>query len=261
MSTSKNVNRFEVERVRNDFPILKTQVHGNTLAYLDNAATAQKPKIVLDALERYYSEENANVHRGVHTLSERATRSYEGARQRVCQYLNAADPREIVFTRGTTESINLIAQSWGVANLSSGDEVILSQMEHHSNIVPWQLLRERLGISLRVAPIDVRGELVFSEFEKCFSNRTKLVALTHVSNALGTINPVHEITQLAHDRGVPVLLDGAQALPHLCVDVREIDCDFYTFSSHKVFGPTGIGALYAKEQILETMPPWQGGGR
>ena len=251
---------FDAERVRADFPVLQQQVNGRPLAYLDNGATSQKPQAVIDELVRYYSTENANVHRGVHTLSQNATEDYEGARAKVKRLLNAADDHEIVFTRGTTDSINLVAQSFGKQSLGPGDEVIVSNMEHHSNIVPWQMLREEKGVVLKVVPIDESGELLMDEYERMLSPRTKLVSITHVSNALGTILPVDRIIGMAHDRDVPVMLDGAQAAPHMAVDVQKLDCDFYVFSGHKMFGPTGIGVLYGKADLLEAMPPVQGGG-
>jgi cysteine desulfurase/selenocysteine lyase len=251
---------LDVERIRADFPILHTLVRGKPLIYLDNAATSQKPRVVIDAVSRYYLEENANIHRGVHTLSERATRAYEGARGRVQRFLNAADSREIIYTRGTTEGINLVASSYGRPRLKPGDEIVISWMEHHSNIVPWQLLCEQTGAVLRVVPINDDGELVMEEYARLLGPRTRLVAMAHVSNALGTINPVREIIAMAHRWEAPVLLDGAQAVPHLPVDVRELECDFYAFSGHKVYGPTGIGILYGKAELLEAMPPYQGGG-
>jgi cysteine desulfurase/selenocysteine lyase len=251
---------FDVGRVRDDFPILRQQVRGKPLVYLDNAATAQKPRAVLDALARYYTQDNSNVHRGVHLLSERATRAYEGSRVKVKRFLNAADVHEIVFTSGATEGINLVAQSYGRANLHPGDEILISAMEHHSNIVPWQLLCQQTGAVLRVVPINDAGELLVEEYEKLLGPKTKIVALAHVSNALGTVNPVRALVGMAHRRGVPVLVDGAQAVPHLPVDVRELDCDFFVFSSHKVYGPTGHGVLYGKAALLGAMPPWQAGG-
>ncbi len=251
---------FDAEKVRADFPILQQQVNGKPLVYLDNGATAQKPQAVIDELVRYYSTENANVHRGVHTLSQNATDSYEGARAKLRSLLNAADDHEIIFTRGTTDSINIVAQAFGKQTLGPGDEVIVSNMEHHSNIVPWQMLREEKGIVLKVVPIDDSGELLMDEYERMLSPRTKLVSITHVSNALGTILPVEQIVGMAHAQGVPVMLDGAQAVPHLPVDVRKLDCDFYVFSGHKLFGPTGIGVLYGKAELLESMPPVHGGG-
>lgn len=251
---------LDVERIRADFPILQQHVHGKPLVYLDNAATSQKPRAVIDAVSRYYLEDNANIHRGVHTLSERATRAYERARGRAQRFLNAADLREIIFTRGTTEGINLVAASYARPRLQAGDEILITWMEHHSNIVPWQLVCEQTGAVLRVVPINEHGELEMAEYARLLGPRTRLVAMAHVSNALGTINPVREIIAMAHERGVPVLLDGAQAVPHLPVDVRELDVDFYAFSGHKVYGPTGIGILYGKAELLEAMPPYQGGG-
>jgi cysteine desulfurase/selenocysteine lyase len=251
---------FPVERLRADFPILQQTVRGKPLVYLDNAATSQKPQAVLDTLHRYYTTLNANVHRGVHFLSEEATRAYEGARLKVKRFLNAADPAEIVFTRGTTEAINLVAASYGRAFLGRGDEIVISTMEHHSNIVPWQILCEQTGAVLKVAPITDAGELLLDDFAALLGPRTKLVSIVHVSNALGTVNPVRQIADLAHAVGAVVLLDGAQAAPHLALDVRALDCDFYAFSGHKVFGPTGIGVLYGKAALLDAMPPYQGGG-
>ena len=251
---------FDAERVRADFPILQQLVNGKPLVYLDNGATSQKPQAVIDELVRYYSTENANVHRGVHTLSQNATEDYEGARAKVKRLLNAADDHEIIFTRGTTDSINMVAQSYGRQNIGSGDEIIVSNMEHHSNIVPWQMLCEEKGSVLRVVPIDDAGELLMDEYERMLSPRTKLVSITQVSNALGTILPVEQIIDMAHAQGVPVMLDGAQAVPHMAVDVRKLDCDFYAFSGHKIFGPTGIGILYGKAELLDAMPPVQGGG-
>ena len=251
---------FDVEEVRRDFLILGEKVRGKPLVYLDSAATTQKPRVVIERLDRYYRTENANIHRGIHFLSERATEAYEEARATVARFLGAADAREIVFVRGTTEAINLVAQSYGRKFIGEGDEIVLSAMEHHSNIVPWQILREQVGADLRVIPMNDHGELLVDEYERLFSDQTKLVAVTHVSNALGTINPVGEIIQIAHRRGVPVMVDGAQAVPHLRVDVREIDCDFYAFSGHKLYGPTGVGVLYGKASLLDAMPPYQGGG-
>ena len=251
---------FDVEEVRRDFPILDEKVRGKPLVYLDSAATTQKPRVVIERLDRYYRTENANIHRGIHFLSERATQAYEEARATVACFLGAADTREIVFVRGTTEAINLVAQSYGRKFIGEGDEIVLSAMEHHSNIVPWQILREQVGAGLRVIPMNDHGELLVDEYERLFSDRTKLVAVTHLSNALGTINPVKEVIRIAHGRGVPVLVDGAQAAPHLRVDVRELDCDFYAFSGHKLYGPTGVGVLYGKASLLDAMPPYQGGG-
>ncbi|HEV2320997.1 MAG TPA: cysteine desulfurase [Gammaproteobacteria bacterium] len=251
---------FDPLRWRRDFPILHTQVHGKPLVYLDNAATSQKPQVVIDAVSRYYETSNANVHRGVHYLSEVATAAYEGAREKVRAYIGAVSVREVIFTRGTTESINLVAQSYARPRLKAGDEIILSEMEHHSNIVPWQLVAQQTDAVLKVIPINDAGELVPGAYEQLFNPRTRLVALSHVSNALGTVNPVKEMVAFAHAQGVPVLLDGAQAMPHMRVDVRELGCDFYAFSGHKMFAPTGIGILYGKEALLDAMPPWQGGG-
>jgi len=234
---------FDVWKVREDFPILRREVNGKPLVYLDNAATAQKPQAVIDTLDRFYREENSNVHRGVHFLSQLATEDYEKARVTVQRFLNAAEAREIIFVRGTTEGINLVASSFGRSNVRAGDEILISAMEHHSNIVPWQILCEEKGAVLRVAPINDAGELRLDEFEKLLGPKTKLVALVHLSNALGTLNPARQIIEMAHRRNVPVLLDGAQAAPHLRVDVRDLDCDFYSFSGHKLYGPTGIGVL------------------
>jgi cysteine desulfurase / selenocysteine lyase len=251
---------LDVNAIREEFPILSQRVHGRPLVYLDNAATTQKPQVVLDRILRYYLEENANIHRGVHVLSERATEASEAARITVRRFLNAADSREIVFVRGATEAINLVAQSYGRANVKAGDEIVISEMEHHSNIVPWQMLCEEKGAILRVIPITDAGELPLDEYERLLNDRTRLVSVTHVSNALGTINPVGEIARIAHDRGIPVLIDGAQAAAHIAIDVQALGCDFYVFSGHKVFGPTGIGVLYGRASLLETMPPYQGGG-
>ncbi len=260
MSGRRATAAWDVERVRKDFPILHQEVHGRPLAYLDNAATSQKPQVVLDAILGYFTQDNANVHRGVHRLSERATEAYEGARGRIQRFLHAADPREIVFVRGATEGINLVAFTLGRQVVGAGDEVLITGLEHHSNIVPWQMLCEERGATLRVVPIDDAGAVPLEAFERLLGPRTRLVAVAHVSNALGTVLPVRAMIQAAHREGVPVLLDGAQAVAHMRVDVQELDCDFYTFSGHKVFGPTGIGALYGKAQWLERMPPFQGGG-
>jgi cysteine desulfurase/selenocysteine lyase len=257
---SRPAVQFDPERARADFPILRQKIHGRPLVYLDNAATSQKPQRVIDAISNFYSTTNANVHRGVHALSERATEQFELAREKVRAFINAPRVEDIVFVRGTTEAINLVAQSFGRSRLRRGDEILISAMEHHSNIVPWQLLCESTGAVLRVAPINDDGELVVGEFEALLGPKTRLVALAHVSNALGTINPVRQLVAAAHSRGVPVLLDGAQAIPHLKVDVKALDCDFYVFSSHKMFGPMGIGALFGKADLLESMPPYQGGG-
>jgi cysteine desulfurase/selenocysteine lyase len=251
---------LDVERMRRDFPILARRVNGKRLVYLDNAATSQKPNSVIHALSHYYEQENANIHRGVHYLSGLATEAHEDARQDVQQFLNAADVREIIFVRGTTEAINLVAHCYGRTHVGAGDEVLISAMEHHSNIVPWQILCEEKRAHLRVAPINDRGELLLDEFEKLLGPKTKLVAITHVSNALGTVNPLRRVIELAHAIHVPVLVDGAQAVPHLSVDVQALDCDFYAFSGHKVYGPTGIGVLYGKAALLEAMPPYQSGG-
>ncbi len=257
---AKHVEAFDVNRVRKDFPILQLKVHGKPLVYLDNAATSQKPQAVLDALNQYYRAENANIHRGVHYLSEVATRGYEGTRVKIQKFLNAASEREIIFVRGTTEAANLVAHSYGRPHLKAGDEIIITGMEHHSNIVPWQMLCEDTSAKLRVVPLNNNGELILEEFETLLNSHTKLVALVHVSNSLGTINPIKKIIGLAHERKVPVFIDGAQAVPHMAVNVKELDCDFYAFSGHKIFGPTGIGVLYAKEALLKKMRPYQGGG-
>jgi cysteine desulfurase/selenocysteine lyase len=257
---SRPAGKLDVERLREDFPVLKQKVHGKRLVYLDNAATTQKPRVVIDALVRFYQEYNSNVHRGVHLLSERATEAYEKARGKVQRFLGAASEKEIAFVRGTTEAINLVAQAYGRRHVGPGDEVLITAMEHHSNIVPWQMLCEEKGARLRVVPISDAGELLLDEYEKLLTPRTKLVAAVYVSNALGTVNPVRRLIELAHAAGVPVLLDAAQAVPHLPLDVRELDCDFLAFSGHKVYGPTGFGILYGKARLLEAMPPYQGGG-
>jgi cysteine desulfurase/selenocysteine lyase len=251
---------LDVEAVRRDFPILGETVRGRPLVYLDNAATTQKPRQVLDRLARFYGAENANVHRGVHLLSERATDAYEQARRTVARFLGASESSEIVFVRGTTEAVNLVARTYGRTHVGQGDEVVLTAMEHHSNIVPWQMLCEERGARLRVVPMTDAGELRVDDYERLLSDRTRLVAVVHVSNALGTINPVESLTAMAHDRGIPVLVDGAQAVAHLPVDVQALGCDFYAFSGHKVFGPTGIGVLYGRKPLLDAMPPYQGGG-
>jgi cysteine desulfurase / selenocysteine lyase len=251
---------FDVERVRADFPILQRKVRGKPLVYLDNAATSQKPQSVIDAVSGFYAEENANIHRGVHYLSERATVAYDQVREKVARFVNARSSREVVFTKGTTEGINLVAQSFARTHLRPGDDILITVMEHHSNIVPWQLICEQTGANLRAVPINDDGELELEVFEQMLGDRTKLVALVHLSNALGTINPIKQLVALAHARGIPVLVDGAQAAPHLVVDVQDLDCDFYVFSGHKVFGPTGVGVLYGRESLLEGMPPYQGGG-
>ncbi|HXI14402.1 MAG TPA: cysteine desulfurase [Thermoanaerobaculia bacterium] len=251
---------FDVHRIREDFPILRSTVRGKPLVYLDNAATTQKPRQVIDRIVRYYSEENSNVHRGVHFLSEVATNHYEGARKTIQKFLNAASEREIVFVKGTTEAVNLVAATFGRTNVGAGDEVLISAIEHHSNIVPWQMLCEEKGATLRIAPANDLGEIDIDGFRELLGERTKIVSIIHISNALGTINPIKEMIALAHERGIPVMIDGAQGVPHGKVDVQDLDCDFYAFSGHKVYGPTGIGALYAKERLLEAMPPYQGGG-
>jgi cysteine desulfurase / selenocysteine lyase len=251
---------FDVERVRKDFPILHQKVHGKPLVYLDNAATTQKPLAVIEAISNYYRTDNSNIHRGVHALSERATEAYEKARVAAQKFINAADSKEIIFLRGTTEAINLVAQSYGRKNVGPGDEVLVTNMEHHSNIVPWQMLCEEKAAKLRVGPINEHGELLLEEFEKLLGPKTKLVAVGHLSNALGTINPIKQIVRMAHGRNVPVLVDGAQAAPRLPVDVQDLDCDFYAVSGHKMYGPTGIGFMYGKAALLEAMPPYQGGG-
>ena len=251
---------LDVEKIRRDFPILHTQARGHNLVYLDNAATSQKPQPVIDALVRYYESGNANIHRGVHYLSEKATLEFEEGRKAVQRFINAADSSEIIFTRGTTEAINLVAQTYGRTHVGAGDEVLITAMEHHSNIVPWQILCEEKGAKLRVAPINDQGELIIDEFAKLLSPKTKIVAIAHVSNALGTVNPVKRLIAMAHAKGIPVLVDGAQAVPHIVVNVRDLDADFYAFSAHKMFGPTGIGVLYGKKALLEAMPPYQGGG-
>ncbi len=251
---------LDVERIRSDFPILSRRIRGKPLVYLDNAATSQKPQAVIDAVTRFYSTENANIHRGVHYLSERATEEYDRVRDRVARFINARSSREVIFTRGTTEGINLVAQTYGRTHVGAGDDIVITAMEHHSNIVPWQLLCEQNGATLRAAPFNDAGELDLDSFERLLNDRTKMVAVVHVSNALGTINPVKRLIALAHSRGIPVLVDSAQAIPHLPVDVQDLDCDFLVFSGHKVFGPTGVGVLYGREALLEKMPPYQGGG-
>jgi cysteine desulfurase/selenocysteine lyase len=251
---------FDVERVRADFPALHQIVHGHPLAYLDNGATTQKPRVVIEAEERFYERDCANVHRGVHALSERATASFNGAREAVKRFVNAASPREIVFVRGATEAINLVAQSYAQGHLGPGDEVVLTELEHHANIVPWQLVCQQTGARLRVAPISDDGEVRIEEYLKLLGPRVRMVAVSHVSNALGTVNPVRAMIEAAHAKGIPVLVDGAQAAPHIHIDVQALDCDFYAFSGHKVYGPTGIGVLYGRLGLLERMPPYQGGG-
>jgi cysteine desulfurase / selenocysteine lyase len=251
---------LDVNRLRKDFPILSRRVRGKPLIYLDNAATSQKPRAVIEAVSRFYGSENANIHRGVHYLSERATVAYEATRERVARFLNAPSPRDIVFTRGTTEAINLVAQSWGRSTLRPGDEILITGMEHHSNIVPWQLVAGQTGARVRAVPITDAGELDLEAFDRLLTDRTRVLAMVHVSNALGTVNPVRELLAKARARGVVTLVDGAQSAPHLPVDVQAIGCDFYAFSGHKLFGPTGVGVLYGRAALLERMPPWQGGG-
>ncbi len=251
---------FDVEKVRQDFPALHQEVRGKPLVYLDNGASAQKPKVVIDTVSQLYAHDYSNVHRGVHALAERSTKAFEATREKVRHFINARTTREIIFVRGTTEAINLVAQSYARNNLHKDDEIIITHMEHHSNIVPWQLVCEQTGALLRVVPINDSGELILEKFEKLLGPRTKLVALVHVSNALGTINPVRQIIELAHAQNVPVLLDSAQAVPHLKVDVQQLDCDFYAFSGHKMYGPSGIGVLYGKEALLDAMSPYHGGG-
>lgn len=251
---------FDAARMRKDFPALHQSVHGKPLVYLDNAATSQKPLSVIEALDHYYRHDNANIHRGVHTLSERASAAFEGARAKVQGFLNAAESREIIFVRGATEAINLVAQSYARPRLKPGDEVLITEMEHHSNIVPWQMVCQQTGAMLKVVPIDAAGELVMEDFYRLLNPRTKLLGVVHISNALGTVNPVREMIAAAHAQGAVVLVDGAQAVPHAAVDVQTLDCDFYVFSGHKLYGPTGIGVLYGKAVLLEAMPPYQGGG-
>ncbi|MBF0491993.1 MAG: cysteine desulfurase [Deltaproteobacteria bacterium] len=251
---------LNIQKIRKDFPILSQIIRGKPLVYLDNAATTQKPQVVLDRLTQYYEKENANIHRGVHFLSERATEEYEKARRFIQKFLNAKFPHEIIFTRGTTEGINLIASSFGKKFIREGDEILISALEHHSNIVPWQILCEEKGAKLKVIPINLQGEIIFEEFEKLLTHKVKLLSLLYISNALGTVNPVKKMIKKAHEKNIPVLIDGAQSTAHLKVDVQALDCDFYAFSGHKTFGPTGIGVLYGKEKWLEEIPPYQGGG-
>ena len=252
--------KFDVYSIRDDFPILKKNVNGNPLVYIDNAATTQKPQAVVDSHVDYYLHHNANIHRGVHQLGNESTEAYEKARIKVQKFINAPDSREIIFTRGATESINLVTSTYGRRNIGEGDEIIVSTMEHHANIVPWQILCGEKNSVLRVIPIDDNGEIIMDEYAKLLNDKTKFVSITHVSNTLGTINPVKEIIGLAHKRNIPVLIDGAQAVPHMKVDLQELGCDFYVFSGHKMFGPTGIGVLYGKAELLEAMPPYQAGG-
>ncbi len=251
---------YDIQKIREDFPILSRKIYGKPLVYLDNGATTQKPRCVVEAIVDEYYSVNANVHRGVHFLSQQATELHEAAREKVRAFINAKSTNEIVFTRGTTESINLLTTSFGEAFINEGDEIIVSEMEHHSNIVPWQMLAERRGASIRVIPIDDKGELLLDEYEKLFTEKTRIVCVTHVSNVLGTINPVKRIVDIAHQHGVPVLVDGAQSAPHMKIDVQDIGCDFFAFSGHKIYGPTGVGVLYGKEDLLDKLPPYQGGG-
>ncbi len=251
---------FDVQAIRADFPILSQTIHGKPLVYLDNAATTQKPRAVIETIRKVYEQDYSNVHRGVHTLSQRSTDLFEGAREKLRGFINARQAKEVIFVRGATEAINLVAQSYGRANIGAGDEILITAMEHHANIVPWQMLCQQTGAVLKVAPMSCSGDLLMAEFEALLSDRTKLVSVAHMSNALGTVNPVARIVELAHARGVPVLLDGAQSIPHMSVDVQALDCDFYAFSGHKLYGPSGIGVLYGKAELLEAMPPYQGGG-
>ena len=260
ISIIPNSTLYDVEKIRNDFPILQTKVHGKQLVYLDNGATSQKPISVIKKAQEYYSSMNSNIHRGVHALSQVSTEAYESARIKIKSFINALGKNEIIFTRGTTESINLVAQSYGRANFQEGDEVIISQMEHHSNIVPWQMICEEKGAKLKVIPINDEGEIIYEEFEKLLTHKTKFISVVYVSNSLGTVNPVKNIIDLAHQNNIPVLLDAAQAVNHFPIDVQELDCDFLAFSGHKIYGPTGIGVLYGKINLLESMPPYQGGG-
>ncbi|MEF3075708.1 cysteine desulfurase [Methylobacter sp. Wu1] len=254
------MTHFPVAKIRADFPILDQKIRNKPLVYLDNAATCQKPNVVIDSISHLYRHDYANVHRGVHTLSVRSSEFFESARIKVKEFINAASDKEVIFVRGTTEAINLVAQTFGRANIKAGDEIVISGMEHHSNIVPWQMLCQQTGAVLKVAPINHKGELIYDEFEKLLNDKTKLVSIVHMSNALGTVNPVRKIIAAAHSKGIPVLLDGAQAIPHMPVDVQELDCDFYAFSGHKLYGPSGVGVLYGKQALLEAMPPYQGGG-
>jgi cysteine desulfurase/selenocysteine lyase len=259
-SSTPALSVFDIEAIRRDFPALHQRVNGHPLIWLDNAATTQKPQAVIDATSHFYARDNSNIHRAAHTVSERATQAFEAGREKVRQFLGAGDKKEIVFLRGTTEAINLVAQSYGKANIGQGDEIILTELEHHANIVPWQMLAEQVGAVIRVIPINDRGELILEEYVKLLGPRTKIVSVAHVSNSLGTVNPIEEIIPLAHARGVPVLVDGAQSTPHIPINVSALDVDFFVFSAHKIFGPTGVGALYGKSHLLEAMPPYQGGG-
>jgi len=252
--------KFDVNTIREDFPILKREVNGKPLVYLDNGASSQKPKMVIDSISNYYNEINSNVHRGVHHLSQKATDAFEESRLAVKDFIGANTTEEVIFTSGTTESINIIASSFGKKHIQEGDEILISTMEHHSNIVPWQLLCEEKGAVLKVIPIDDKGEIILSQYESLLSDKTKIVAVSHISNSLGTINPIKEMIDIAHEKNIPVLIDGAQAVAHQTIDVRELDCDFYAFSLHKMFGPTGVGILYGKKELLDSLPPYQGGG-
>jgi len=254
------MTNFPVEKIRADFPILAEKIRNKPLVYLDNAATCQKPQAVIDSIVHLYSHDYANVHRGVHTLSVRSTNLFEGARTKVKDFINAASEKEVIFVKGATEAINLVAQSYGKTNIRAGDEILITGMEHHSNIVPWQILCQQTGAILKVVPINLQGELIYAEFEKMLNNKTRLVSVVHMSNALGTINPVKRIIAAAHSKGIPVLLDGAQSIPHMTVDMQDLDCDFYAFSGHKLYAPAGVGVLYGKQALLEAMPPYQGGG-
>jgi cysteine desulfurase / selenocysteine lyase len=256
----ENMTNFPIDKIRADFPILSEKIRGKDLVYLDNAASCQKPNAVIDSISHVYRHEYANIHRGVHALSVRATDKFEAAREKVRGFINAANAKEIIFVRGATEAINLIAQTYGKANIKAGDGIVITAMEHHSNIVPWQMLCEQTGAVLKVAPMNIQGELIYEAFEALLNNKTKLVAVVHMSNALGTINPVKKMINAAHAKDIPVMLDGAQAIPHIAVDVQALDCDFYVFSGHKLYGPSGIGVVYGKQALLEAMPPYQGGG-
>ncbi len=258
--TQKDIIGLDVEVIRKDFPILQTKVRGKPLIYFDNAATTQKPRVVIDNISNYYLSYNSNIHRGVHYLSQYATREYETSRKKIQKFINAKHSEEIIFTRGTTESINLIASTFGRANIQKNDEIIITEMEHHSNIVPWQMLCLEKDAKLRIVPIDDDGNLIVEEYKKLFNAHTRLVSLVHISNSLGTVNPVEEMIQISHSFGVPVILDGAQSIQHTKIDVQKLDCDFFAFSGHKIYGPTGIGVLYGKKEYLDTMPPYQGGG-
>jgi cysteine desulfurase/selenocysteine lyase len=260
MHAGVNIDTYDVASIRREFPVLERMVKGKKLVYFDNAATAQKPKVVLDTLMNYYQQYNANIHRGIHSLAEEATAAFEATRDTVQQFINATHREEIIFTRGVTEGINLVAATWGRQNVSEGDEIIISAMEHHSNIVPWQMLCSEKKATLKIIPINDKGELVMDEYEKLVTPKTKLVAIVHASNSLGTINPVKEIIEIAHQHNIPVLVDGAQSAVHLDIDVQDMDCDFFVLSSHKIYGPTGVGVLYGKKEILESMPPYMGGG-